>query len=85
MHDPQILSDARKRGLSKYDIEILPTFVYCRNEEINNCDCPICLCSFDIGDMLISLPCNHKHSFHAGCIRQWLQRMNSCPLCNKMI
>lgn len=85
MHDPQVLSDARRRGLSRWDLESLPTFVFANNDEVNNCDCPICLCNFDMGEMLISLPCNHKHSFHAACIRQWLQRQNSCPLCQKLV
>jgi hypothetical protein len=85
MHDPQILSDARRRGLSRLDLESLPTFVFTHNDEVNNCDCPICLCSFDMGEMLISLPCNHKHSFHAACIRQWLERQNSCPLCQRLV
>lgn len=85
MHDPQVLSEARRRGLSKWDLEVLPTFVFSRREEVNNPDCSICLAAFDIGEMLISLPCDRKHSFHASCIRQWLQRQNSCPLCQKLV
>eukprot|EP01040_Poterioochromonas_malhamensis_P007782 gene7782-8415_t len=85
MHDPQVLSEARRRGLSKWDLDVLPTFVYSKAEEVNNSDCPICLCGFEMGEMLISLPCDAKHSFHASCIRQWLQRQNSCPLCQKLI
>jgi len=84
-HDPQVLSDARRRGLSRWDLEVLPTFVFASADEVNNHDCPICLCGFDMGEMLISLPCDKKHSFHAGCIRQWLQRQNSCPLCQRMV
>lgn len=85
MHDPEVLSDARRRGLSRWDIEKLPAFVYTNTEEVNNCECPICLSGFEMGEMLISLPCDNKHSFHASCIRQWLQRQNSCPLCQKMV
>ena len=85
MHDPQVLSEARRRGLSKWDLDVLPTFVYSKAEEVNNSDCPICLCGFEMGEMLISLPCDAKHSFHASCIRQWLQRQNSCPLCQKLV
>ncbi len=84
-HDPQVLGEARRRGLSKLDLDVLATFVFSRPEEVNNVDCSICLCDFDMGEMLISLPCDKKHSFHAGCIRQWLQRQNSCPLCQKMV
>lgn len=85
MHDPQVLSDARRRGLSKWDLEVLPAFVFTDLKEVNNRDCSICLASFDAGEMLISLPCDRKHSFHASCIRQWLERQNSCPLCNKIV
>jgi len=83
MHDPTVLAEARKRGLSRWDIEGLPTFVFTNLEEVNNGDCSICLSAFDLGDMLISLPCDSKHSFHANCIRQWLTRQNSCPLCQR--
>jgi hypothetical protein len=80
MHDPHVLSEARRRGLSKWDLEVLPTFVFTSWEEVNNQECSICLSGFEMGEMLISLPCDKKHSFHASCIRQWLQRQNSCPL-----
>jgi hypothetical protein len=85
MHDPQVLSEARRRGVSKYDLEKLSTFVFSKPEDCNNSDCSICLCDFDMGEMLTCLPCDKKHSFHSACIRQWLQRQNSCPLCQKMV
>ena len=86
MHDPQVLAEARRRGLSKWDLETLPTFVFTRLEEVNNPDgCSICLNTFCMGEMLISLPCDKRHSFHANCIRQWLHRQNSCPLCQKHV
>lgn len=85
MHDPRVLREARRRGLSKWDLDVLPTFVYSCKEEVTNSDCSICLGTFGLGEMLISLPCDKKHSFHGSCIRQWLQRQNSCPLCQKMV
>ena len=85
MHDPQVLSDARRRGLSKWDLEVLPAFVFTSLREVTNPECSICLAAFDAGEMLISLPCDNKHSFHANCIRQWLERQNSCPLCQKLV
>lgn len=27
------------------------------------------------------MPCSGSHAFHAGCIRQWLHKHSSCPLC----
>lgn len=85
MHDPQVLMDARRRGLSRLDLDVMPTFVYTTGDDVTNTDCPICLTAFDMGDMLISLPCDKRHSFHASCIRLWLTRQNSCPLCQKTI
>lgn len=83
--DPQTLSEARKRGLSRYDVDKLPAFLYTDIEEVNNTTCSICLCAFDRGEMLISLPCDNRHSFHANCIRDWLIRQNACPLCQKLV
>lgn len=86
MHDPAVLAEARRRGLSKWDLEVLPTFVFSKIEDVNNPDgCSICLNTFTMGEMLISLPCDKRHSFHANCIRQWLHRQNSCPLCQKHV
>jgi len=85
MHDPEVLSNARRRGLSKWDLDVLPSFVYSCSEDVNNADCCICLGCFELGEMLTCLPCDKKHSFHAGCIRSWLERQNSCPLCQKMV
>jgi hypothetical protein len=86
MHDPDVLAEARRRGLSKWDLEVLPTFVFSKLEDVNNPDgCSICLNTFTMGEMLISLPCDKRHSFHANCIRQWLHRQNSCPLCQKQV
>mmetsp|Transcript_9999 Transcript_9999/g.15104 ORF Transcript_9999/g.15104 Transcript_9999/m.15104 type:complete len:526 (-) Transcript_9999:235-1812(-) len=70
-------------GLSKFDLDRYPTFVYTNKEEVFNDECSICLTEFHMGEMLISLPCHKHHSFHANCIRKWLQRQNLCPLCQK--
>ena len=87
MHDPNILAEARRQGLSRIDLDVLPTFVYGREDagDMSNLECAICLSKFDIGDMLISLPCDERHSFHARCIREWLRRQNSCPLCQRIV
>ena len=87
MHDPQVLVNARKRGLSKLDLDVIPTFLYTNKDELmaDDCDCSICMTNFDLGDMLICLPCDKRHSFHASCIREWLTRQNSCPLCQKIV
>jgi len=44
------------------------------------CDsCAVCLCDFETGDRLRSLPCDHL--FHRPCIDKWLKRNKVCPLC----
>lgn len=73
----------RRGGLSNFDLDRMPTFVYTNKEEVVNDECSICLTQFQMGEMLISLPCHQRHSFHAGCIREWLHRQNVCPLCQK--
>lgn len=85
VNDPQALVDARKRGLTKYDLEALPSFVFKHIDDVNNCDCPICLSTFELGEHVIPLSCDSKHAFHSNCIRQWLERQNSCPLCQKLV
>jgi hypothetical protein len=42
--------------------------------------CSICLCEYEKGDKLVSLPC--KHVFHADCITSWTDNNTRCPLCN---
>lgn len=42
--------------------------------------CSICLCEYEEGDKLVSLPC--KHVFHADCINSWTDNNTRCPLCN---
>lgn len=42
---------------------------------------PCCVCQeeYKEGDDLGKLECGHE--FHHGCIKQWLQQKNSCPIC----
>mmetsp|Transcript_1871 Transcript_1871/g.4934 ORF Transcript_1871/g.4934 Transcript_1871/m.4934 type:complete len:353 (+) Transcript_1871:489-1547(+) len=42
--------------------------------------CSICLCEYEKGDKLVSLPCNHV--FHEDCITSWTDHNTRCPLCN---
>jgi hypothetical protein len=43
--------------------------------------CVICLCAYERGEMVRTLPC--KHHFHAQCIDEWLQLDKSCALCKQ--
>lgn len=42
--------------------------------------CSICLCEYEKGEKLVSLPCNHV--FHEDCIASWTNHNTRCPLCN---
>jgi hypothetical protein len=42
--------------------------------------CSVCLCEYEDGDNLVSLPC--KHIYHDDCITSWTDHNKKCPLCN---
>jgi len=46
-------------------------------------DCCICMCEFESGDVATTMPCGH--SFHAGCITQWLRTHHTCPVCREAL
>jgi len=53
------------------------------NDDIDSLDlptCAICFMPFEEGDRIADLAC--KHEFHVDCLKVWVQRKNSCPLCN---
>ena len=41
--------------------------------------CTICLTEFKAGDEVYFLPCIHH--FHIACLREWVKKINSCPIC----
>ncbi|XP_057814466.2 uncharacterized protein LOC131028234 [Cryptomeria japonica] len=43
--------------------------------------CAICLDNFLVEEQACEMPCNENHIFHTKCIRQWLKRQNTCPVC----
>ena len=47
--------------------------------------CPICMADFLESDEIVPLPCDEKHYFHQACIKAWLEKNNTCPLCKKEI
>jgi hypothetical protein len=42
-------------------------------------ECTICLTEIVDGEQVGVLPCTHI--YHVDCLRQWISRKNSCPLC----
>jgi hypothetical protein len=45
--------------------------------------CSICLEEFSRGETVCELPC--KHIFHDACVREWLRREATCPVCRKVL
>jgi len=68
-------------GATSDRISTLETFWHEGNETLHLTQCPICLIEYDEPSELIRLPCDSKHVFHSSCIRSWLMKQKSCPLC----
>lgn len=48
-------------------------------EDDDTFECTICLTEIEDGEQVGVLPCTHI--YHVDCLRQWISRKNSCPLC----
>lgn len=73
--DPDIWRDPEIQG------EIRSTADIDGRKECSSIECAICMEAFDALDVVSPLPCHMTHLFHTSCIRPWLLRNKSCPLC----
>ncbi|XP_076842527.1 RING finger protein 44 isoform X3 [Brachyhypopomus gauderio] len=74
------LGEAKPRGLTKADIEQLPSYRF--NSESHQSEqtlCVVCFSDFESRQLLRVLPCNHE--FHAKCVDKWLKTNRTCPIC----
>ncbi|XP_049631705.1 RING finger protein 44 isoform X2 [Suncus etruscus] len=74
------LGDAKPRGLTKADIEQLPSYRF--NPDSHQSEqtlCVVCFSDFEARQLLRVLPCNHE--FHAKCVDKWLKANRTCPIC----
>ena len=55
----------------------------CGTEHDTSKECAICLCEFESGDELRTLPC--LHMLHRKCVDRWLHQSGSCPICKHNI
>ncbi|XP_064032784.1 E3 ubiquitin-protein ligase RNF38 isoform X1 [Pogoniulus pusillus] len=74
------LGEAKPRGLTKADIEQLPSYRFnANNHQSEQTLCVVCMCDFESRQLLRVLPCNHE--FHAKCVDKWLKANRTCPIC----
>merc|ERR1719495_3045413 len=74
------LGEVKPKGLSKTDIEQLPSYRYPGdNSENDQTTCVVCMCDFEIRQSLRILPCSHE--FHSKCVDKWLKSNRTCPIC----
>ncbi|XP_074567893.1 E3 ubiquitin protein ligase RIE1-like isoform X2 [Curcuma longa] len=64
-----MVPDLNNRGITSNE-RVLPK---------EDAGCCICLTSYEDGNSILSLPCNHH--FHSSCIVKWLWINATCPLC----
>lgn len=71
----------RNHGLSSRQIELFPVRKYrpIQNGASELTQCTICLCDYEEGENVRTLPCFHY--FHVDCIDSWLAQHSQCPLC----
>ncbi|KAJ0255173.1 RING/U-box superfamily protein [Hirschfeldia incana] len=61
------------------DPKKLPKDVFVPIEEEE--DCPICLEEYDLENPKLVAKC--EHHFHLACVLEWMERSETCPVCNK--
>jgi len=71
--------DKEPAGTRQVVLQSLPTRSATDADVDNKCN--ICLSSFEEGEVLRTLPC--EHAFHSSCIDQWLleSKNSTCPCC----
>uniref|UniRef100_H3D3B4 Ring finger protein 38 n=1 Tax=Tetraodon nigroviridis TaxID=99883 RepID=H3D3B4_TETNG len=74
------LGEAKPRGLTKADIEQIPSYKFnSNNRHSEQTMCVVCMCDFESRQLLRVLPCSHE--FHAKCVDKWLKANRTCPIC----
>lgn len=72
LHLAERLGEAKPRGLMKTVIDQLPSYRYTgEKSETKQMTCVICMCDFELRQMLRVLPCLHE--FHTKCVDKWLK------------
>ena len=72
----------RQRAQRRKLAASIPVYKFTAVSSGGRSQCSICLEGFEEGQRMRCLPC--AHSFHARCIRKWIQINPSCPECKTM-
>jgi len=56
-----------------------------RTKSFEEAVCPICVEQFLPNQDIVILPCNIKHIYHPNCVKAWLEKNDSCPLCKAQV
>mmetsp|Transcript_39269 Transcript_39269/g.113511 ORF Transcript_39269/g.113511 Transcript_39269/m.113511 type:complete len:364 (-) Transcript_39269:275-1366(-) len=75
----QARAAAAEREQHGHMLNGLPHEKYSAEHHKQLVECELCLVDYVDGDELLRLPC--MHFFHAGCVMPWLQKSNTCPMC----
>ena len=80
----ELFSDLESSGVRATDRDILNELPETNIEDVSKLysdkkNCVICLEDFKNREKAIILPCIHL--FHKNCIKSWLKKNNSCPIC----
>ncbi|OWF54677.1 uncharacterized protein LOC110442343 [Mizuhopecten yessoensis] len=80
------LGEVKNRGLGDKDLRSLPCKQYNKRTKVSRDgehlgECRVCLNAYTAGDSVCTLPCQGKHEFHEKCVKEWLKRNASCPIC----
>ncbi|OIR58309.1 MAG: RING finger protein [Amphiamblys sp. WSBS2006] len=72
-----------KKGLTFAEIRRLGSFMFTRRNikrrSPQNKSCSICFTDFEEKERVTVLHC--KHTYHTECLRPWLKKNKTCPLC----
>ncbi|XP_028316336.1 E3 ubiquitin-protein ligase RNF38-like isoform X2 [Gouania willdenowi] len=70
------LGEAKLRGLTKGDIEQLPSYRFNpNNHQSEQTLCVVCMSDFESRQLLRVLPCSHE--FHGKCVDKWLRELQT--------
>ena len=69
-------------------ISKIQRFFYREKESLNVTlppSCSVCLTDYEPDDVILRLPCQGAHAFHATCVERWFSVSQLCPICRTNI